>query len=350
MRPVWQGSAALALGVTLTACIYEVPDLILEGSPVDCAHADLSTSRDHCGACDHSCLGGTCTEGRCDPIVVANGQDFPSGLALDATHVYWTNQAGGSVTKADKLDVENALVLAEMQPGAYQIVEDDEYVYWTNGGGDAVMKIAKEGGTPIPVASENGPHAIALDDEAIYWTMIGDETFDEGFVRRIPKEGGPIQDLASDPGRLTSAVIEGDYLYWANMSIGAFVTNKIKRIQKTGGGGVEVIADAPGGPRSLAFYDGVLYWVEESGEIRKWENGVVTPIADASIDLRDVAVDAGGIFATSNNGHEVARLAPGASELETLAPAQLGAHDIAIDAAAVYWTNYAGGTVMRLAR
>jgi len=348
MQPVWQGSAALAFGLALMGCIYDVPDL-LEGAPVDCAHADLATSRDHCGACDHSCLGGACTDGHCEPSVVANGQDFPSGLALDATRVYWTTQEGGTITKADKLDVENAVVVADMQLGAYQIVEDGENLYWTNGAGNAVMTMAKENGTPNLFASEAGPHAIAVDEEAVYWTMIGDEAFDQGFVRRKPKAGGPVQDLASDPGFLTAAAVEGDYLYWANKSILAFATNQIKRVPKTGGT-VEVIADAPGGPRGLAFYQGVLYWVEEGGAIQKWESGVVTPIVEAAFDLRDVAVDAGGIFATSNNGHEVVRLAPGSSELETLAEAQLGAHDIAIDATAVYWTNYGGKAVMRLAR
>jgi hypothetical protein len=348
MQPVWQGSAALAFGLALMGCIYDVPDL-LEGAPVDCAHADLATSRDHCGACDHSCLGGACTDGHCEPSVVANGQEAPSGLALDATQVYWTTQTGGTISKAEKLDVENTVVLADMQPGAFQIVQDEAYLYWTNSGGDAVMKIAKDGGDPILFASENGPGSIAADDEAVYWVMIGDETFD-GFVRRKPKAGGPVQDLATDPGYLTGVAIEGDYLYWGNKSVGTLGTNQIKRIFKTGGS-VEVIADAPGSPRGLAFYDGALYWVEEyGGAIRKWEAGVTTTIATAQYDLRDVAVDAGGIFATSTFGLEVVRLAHGASEFETLATGQPSPHDVAIDATAVYWTNYGGPTVMRLAR
>ena len=53
---------------------------------------DLSTNPQHCGACGHSCLGGNCTDGKCEPFQVAS-VTTPRGVAVDATSVYVTTFA-----------------------------------------------------------------------------------------------------------------------------------------------------------------------------------------------------------------------------------------------------------------
>jgi hypothetical protein len=83
-----------------------------------------------------STSGGTVT-------AVATGQTNPSGLAVDASGVYWTNR-------------------------------------FTNG---SVMRVAHAGGTPVELATgQNGAHGIALDATTVYWTNT-----EGGEVRMVSK-------------------------------------------------------------------------------------------------------------------------------------------------------------------
>jgi sugar lactone lactonase YvrE len=58
------------------------------------------------------------------PITLASGQAIPDGITVDATHVYWTNNAvEGSVMKAIRFDATS--------------------LYWTADGAGKVMTMAK---------------------------------------------------------------------------------------------------------------------------------------------------------------------------------------------------------------
>jgi hypothetical protein len=55
--------------------------------------ATLASDALNCGACGHSCLGGTCSAGQCQPILLgmtAYGRLNEKGLAVDANNVYLT--------------------------------------------------------------------------------------------------------------------------------------------------------------------------------------------------------------------------------------------------------------------
>lgn len=49
----------------------------------------------NCGACGHSCLGGTCTNGACNPFDFnAPTGESPLGIVADSSYVYWSDQVG----------------------------------------------------------------------------------------------------------------------------------------------------------------------------------------------------------------------------------------------------------------
>lgn len=74
---------------------------------------------------------------------VASAQLNPSGLAVDASGVYWTNRhASGSVMHAPHQGGE-AVALASNQNGAHGIALDSTTVYWTNTEGGQVMMVSK---------------------------------------------------------------------------------------------------------------------------------------------------------------------------------------------------------------
>jgi len=51
---------------------------------------ETSTSNDakNCGACGHDCLGGTCHDGSCQPVIIAAAQPLASSLTVDDENVY----------------------------------------------------------------------------------------------------------------------------------------------------------------------------------------------------------------------------------------------------------------------
>jgi hypothetical protein len=66
-------------------------------SGMTCGGSCVNTSSDpnNCGACGHSCHGGPCAGGQCQPLVVYDSTNARIGaIAVDTTHVYFTIDQG----------------------------------------------------------------------------------------------------------------------------------------------------------------------------------------------------------------------------------------------------------------
>ena len=94
--------------------------------------------------CGHDCLGGACVNGACQPVLLAQGQDYPYGLAVNSTSVYWTTS--GSVM-AMTLDGGTLTTLASGQNYPVGLAIDPANAYWTNNGGDSVGTAPLSGGS-----------------------------------------------------------------------------------------------------------------------------------------------------------------------------------------------------------
>src|SRR5262249_26342220 len=119
---------------------------------------DLSFDPANCGSCGHDCQGGTCAGGVCQAVTLATGPSGASGIAVDATNVFWT--AGGSPPGAVmKVPIAGGppTVLASGQDLPDSIAVDATSVYWTSlgamSGVPTVMKVPIAGGTPVTLAS-----------------------------------------------------------------------------------------------------------------------------------------------------------------------------------------------------
>ena len=62
------------------------------GSETSCNGACVNEQTDpnNCGACGHSCLGGACSAGQCQPVVIVVS-NAPQGLTFDSSNMYFDN-------------------------------------------------------------------------------------------------------------------------------------------------------------------------------------------------------------------------------------------------------------------
>jgi hypothetical protein len=150
---------------------------------------------------------------------LASDQPMPAGLAVDGTHVYWSNSAEGSP-----------------RPGA-----------------GAVMKVAKSGGAPITLAGMlYEPRGIAVDGADVFFA-----TWADGNLRRIDKQGASALVITDGQSSPRAVAVDGTHVYWGNFGAGDTTIKKALR----GGGGVVSLAEAGGSPIDIALDDGRVYWL-----------------------------------------------------------------------------------------
>lgn len=150
---------------------------------------------------------------------LASDQPMPAGLAVDGTHVYWSNSAEGSP-----------------RPGA-----------------GAVMKVAKSGGAPTTLADKLfEPRGIAVDGTHVFFATWADNT-----LRRIDKQGASAAVIAANQSSPRTVAVDGTHVYWGNFGTGDVT---IKKAPKDGGA-VVLLAEAGGSPIEIALDDQRVYWL-----------------------------------------------------------------------------------------
>jgi len=204
-----------------------------------------------------------CPTGGCaSPIMLASlaANEPPTGIAVDATSIYWAVQLGG-VMKCAIHGCSNSLTslvtgLRDPTPGVTppgggpasavselgQIALDDTSVYVVDTYGSGlgrILKCAKNGcnNTPTTLASDlNGAVGIAVDADNVYWAETGQSVVAGQMVAgagRVAKcaiggcNGSPTVIAASQDGP-TGIAVDAMHVYWA--SSGASATEGTIRV------------------------------------------------------------------------------------------------------------------------
>lgn len=173
-------------------------------------------------------------------------------MALDDDFIYFTRFQKPGVFRLPKAGGEPTQLIAEKRPG--EIVVDDKHVYFASFFRNRVARFPKSGGPvtrmrphgrgPVGLAQDadtvfllqettgevvridkslrarstlargqTNPSALLLSEEHVYWTSGATRPDEPGVVRRLPKDGGSPETLATYDGSLSVLSLDGGWLY-----------------------------------------------------------------------------------------------------------------------------------------
>lgn len=146
---------------------------------------------------------------------LANTDGRPVGLAVDDTHVYWTDSDPGVINKTPRGGGPITTLVARGDKTTGLAI-DDTYVYFSEWGSGRIGRVLKSGGgIATLVSGHKGVRAIAVDDTRLYWSHPP-----TGTIRSIPKGGGPATVHASDLKHPYSIAVDDTSIYWAEFDGG----------------------------------------------------------------------------------------------------------------------------------
>jgi sugar lactone lactonase YvrE len=347
--------------------------------PADSTGCDTDTTDDaaNCGACKHDCLGGACKTGVCQPTWLAMHEAKPTGIAVEAEHVYWLDDGvtdGAGTLQRAALDgsARQDLVVRRQHPIRLALVGTN--LYWTEQGSYAanftdgvVARVPTDGGCAQPpcmptvlASSQAHPLGIVVAEPQLFFTRFAD-----GLVVRLNTDGtGPLV-LAAGQALPEDVTVAGSLVYWtdAGTSGAGYVDGSVQRVAATGGA-VGVVAAGQALANGITTDGTGVYWVDTLGGT-VWATSVAsgqsTRLVGGLVQPSSIAVSAGTLYVGADGtgqGMGTASLLAvgidghcgGATCPVVLATGLAAIGSIAVDATAVYFTDPVEGNVMRLAR
>jgi hypothetical protein len=285
-----------------------------DGNATNGCEADLAMDRSHCGRCGRSCLGGTCSQGRCQPFVLSKAR-FSASLLVEGSTLYFSEQGSPEQTFHD--------------------------------GTIARLDLDRPGTTTVMLSGLRNPRALAVNPSTVYWA----DDFGYGAAPKQPLDGGygPLwsvnasngRTVAVTPNRVFATSGSAPYLYSSTLQGSDVDLSSVAQAMD------EIVADASYlyvfsyGVKRYTLVDSLpdpdsaltLYASGSSQCASKHENHLYWT-ADTS-------------FATpASEGRVIKTPVDGTASL-VIAERQGGPVGVAADDSYVYWANYFAGTVMK---
>jgi hypothetical protein len=294
-------------------------------------------------------------------VILAAGQSMPYAIAIDETHVYWTNYGDsvdveGSIARVPKVGGEPTTLVSGPLAQPNSIVVDGSDVYWSNYGSGTIARVSKVGGSPIilAVGQSFASNVRVLGDDIFWLKYVGSHLI----MRASAWDGGNVATVVSANEPITGFAIDNSSVIWLNWNQQEVLKSPLA------GGTPVVIASNQGSPRTVVVDANNAYWITEgpyyTGAIMQGPlNGAYPPITlvpqlpESDQPRRSIALDDNFAYWTDRGKHlqsngRVARVPIGGGDVEVLASTQASPVGIAVDDSAVYWTNVDDGTVRKL--
>jgi hypothetical protein len=156
----------------------------------------------------------------------------PYGVAVDATHVYWSDSGNSAIKRRALTSLDRDLPAERVisgEEGPMDIALDGQRLYWLTSTG-LVRSCDKAGPcTPLTLASgQTGAEFLLVDDLYVYWTTY----VTGGSVRRVQKMGGRlvVESLATNQKMPYGIAQECGTIYWTNHN--DFHTGEVMKVTK----------------------------------------------------------------------------------------------------------------------
>lgn len=228
-------------------------------------------------------------------------------------------------------------VLAKLSALPRDVAAGAGYVFVTTFAGE-ILRIPRDGGDPLKLASPERPTYVAVDATHVYWTDLRNLSSDPGKIGRVPIAGGPEEILATGLDSPNSCTLSDTHVYFAQWR-----SSTVSSVPNVVGGLVEGVATGQLGASYVAANDSTVCWVHDGLRVscKPKTGGSVTALAtEASGTIYALAIDGTHAFWAMRDGSVRTMPLTGGTPL-TLAPAlddcPLGA-DIELDATRVYWS------------
>ncbi|MEA2420992.1 MAG: hypothetical protein QOF55_91, partial [Thermoleophilaceae bacterium] len=156
------------------------------------------------------------------------GAGAPSGVAVNATHIYWANQSTNSIGRAnlDGSGATQSFITGVKNPG--DIAVDERHIYWSGGSTNSIGRANLNGSSPnqnfirsVVVTGTGG--GLFVSTTHIYWTTsgpgtaaIGRANLDGSNANRALITGaclGPADPECFSP---VDVAVDASKVYWTN--------------------------------------------------------------------------------------------------------------------------------------
>jgi hypothetical protein len=310
--------------------------------------ANLQTDNNNCGGCGLTCT--NCSNGEC---LVALATNIPNayGITINAIKAYVTSYQTSGGIYAVALNGSGPINITPNYPQNYPtgIVIDNSYVYWTNVVGGTVMRMPLGGQVaPTTLASgQSSPGAMAIDGSNLYWS----NQYSPGTVMRAPLSNPTAATvLLSGVNKPAGIALDSTYAYVALTS-----DDYIVKVSLATGSIVSQVTTFENNPYAVAADTNNLYFTNRAngGDVRQVAKtasnaaGTVLGVTPSNAIPGGIATDGVNVYFCGNN--TVFKCPVGVTTgCAAFVTNQQGAANVVVDSTSVYWTNQTAGTVMKM--
>jgi hypothetical protein len=321
--------------------------------------ADINASALHCGRCGHSCLGGGCEGGLCQPVAIAQGLGTVGGVVINDTHVYFTTLPGDNKIQrvAKTGGTVDTLASGASVRQAKHLAINATHVYWANAElfGGAINRCPLAGcgaATPETISNPEEATGVALDATHVYWSDGNGQV-----IERRLLSGGAVQRVAVPQGARPMSVVTSNGIAWW---VGDF-SGQVQRSNNPPDGGIAINGANGQSGREITVDPTHVYWTAQvdPGELGKIsraprnQTGGVQELAVAGGEPLGIYVDGQTVYWTAQapdggTGGGVYSAPIAGGQRATLVGLQNLPRGIATDTGAIYWG--VSGRIMKLAK
>jgi hypothetical protein len=200
-----------------------------------------------------------------DPFFFPRGiRGQACGLAVTDTHLYWASRGRRRDSAIGRANLDGSAAERNFIAGADYptgLAVDASYIYWANN--EETIARAELDGTGVEKAfiADVSARAVAVDESYIYWADRA------GTIGRANLDGSGVDpDFIEDVPEVYGLAVDPDYVYWASW-LGGPSTNSIGRANLDGTAvDQDFITGRLYGPDGVALHAGHIYWADFFGE------------------------------------------------------------------------------------